>query len=100
VRPKLAGYLTGCNIPLIPKLVHDYHGPTCRVQAAIETGKSSTDAVGGLYDSAVSVYGKFDGARQLKDRHRSLELVVNGTSNNLKYDGEYFDSGTWCFRGQ
>ena len=65
------------------------------IQAAIEAGKSSINAVGGLYDSALSVYGRFDGARQLKDRHRSLELVVNGTSNNLKYDGEYFDSGTW-----
>ena len=65
------------------------------IQAAIEAGKSSIDAVSGLYDSALSVYGSLDGARQLKDRYRSLELVVNGTSNNLKYDGEYFDSGTW-----
>lgn len=66
------------------------------IRAAMEAGKSSIDAVGGLYDSALSVYGRFDGAKELKDRHRSLELVVvNGTSNNLKYNDEHFDSGTW-----
>uniref|UniRef100_A0A914VTJ7 Uncharacterized protein n=1 Tax=Plectus sambesii TaxID=2011161 RepID=A0A914VTJ7_9BILA len=37
----------------------------------------------------------FDGALNIKDRHRSLQLtVLNNTPYTLRYSGVYFDSGT------
>ena len=66
------------------------------IRAAIEAGRSVIDAVSGLYDSAINFYGKFEGALEFKNRHRSLELVIiNGCSKEIKFSNEHFDSGTW-----
>lgn len=66
------------------------------IQNAIATGASILDSVADVYDSAMRVYGAFDGATDFSQRHRSLELcIVNGTSKDLRFYEEYFDSGTW-----
>lgn len=66
------------------------------VQAAIAAGKDIVNDLAGVYDAALNFYGKFQGATDFKDRHRSLELaLVNGCPNSLEFDSEYFDSGTW-----
>jgi len=66
------------------------------IKEAIENGKNVLDNVAGMYDSAMSVYGAFDGATEFEQRNRSLELViVNGTEHELRFNDEHFDSGTW-----
>ena len=42
------------------------------------------------------MYRKFEGATEFKERHRSLELaIINGSSKELRFSKEHFDSGTW-----
>lgn len=62
----------------------------------IRAGGDIAGAVGGLYDSVLGVYDKFDGEKTLKGRHRSLELeIINGSTRRLNWNNDpYFDSGT------
>lgn len=66
------------------------------LKEAISSGKDILGDMGEIVDKALAFYGKFEGALEFRDRHRSLELtVVNACRYTLEFDSEHFDSGTW-----
>jgi len=49
-----------------------------------------------LREEAVNVFNTLHGAKELKNRARSLELAIaNGSKYPLRFSKEYFSSGTW-----
>lgn len=66
-----------------------------QVTAAIDAGTDVINSVIGLKDAVTNLYKAFEGAKDFKERSRSLELiVVNATSRRLVWEGSFFDSGT------
>lgn len=65
------------------------------VVGAIKGGTEVIGAVSELKSAVEQLYQSFEGAKDFKDRHRSLELlVINATSKPLTWQPPYFDSGT------
>ena len=63
------------------------------IQTTAQAGKS---VVNSDTFELESLYGNIDESSVFKGRYRSLELaIINGTTHNLRFDSEYFYSGTW-----
>jgi len=65
------------------------------ISAAIKAGTDVVTSTTKLVDSVDTLYRRFEGASQFKERHRTLELlVINATKRRLIWEDAFFDSGT------
>lgn len=73
------------------------------IRESIDFGKDVLESVEGLYGASKARYEDLTDAkiREFKNTYRPLELgIINGSNQTLRFDGQYFESGTWFVKPQ